>query len=159
MTLKPVMRVHQIDNINKALSFIQSRGIKIIGISAEDVVDRKPMLILSLLFTLAHQDSNKVQVEFMEWLNKVGVPCKNLTTEWRDGKNLCKLLNLLQTGIYQPTENAYQTIAIAMEIAEKNFGIPHILIPSDFQSETDTGVVLMYLNYYKKAYEELKINE
>jgi len=154
VVLKPVSRDDKTNNMTKALIFIRSRGISI-GISGDDVVDGNKQLVLSLLSTLANQGTTKAQVEFIEWLNKVGIPCKNLTTEWKDGKNLCKLLSLLQRGIFQPTNNAYQTLSTIMELTEYNYGIPQMLYPSDFQSESDPGIFLMYLSCFKKKYEEL----
>jgi len=166
VVLSPVLRDEKIKNMSKAIMFMRSH----IAISGEDdqdmfgkierfakkVVNGDKKSLLSLLSTLANQGTTKAQVEFIEWLNKVGIPCNNLTTEWKDGKNLCKLLNLLQRGIFQPTNNAYQTLCTVMEITKYNFGIPQLLYPSDFQSETDPGVSLMYLNCFKTKYEELK---
>jgi len=155
VVLTPVSRDEKTKNMSKALELIHSQNINI-GISGEDVINGDKRAVFSLLSTLANQGTTKAQVEFMNWLNnKVDIPCKNLTTEWKDGKNLCKLLNRLQRGIFQPTTNVYQTISTVMEITDCNFGIPQLLYPSDFQSETDPGVSLMYLNLFKTKYEEL----
>lgn len=40
------MRVHHVNNVNTALAALESSGVKLVNISAADVVDGNPKLIL-----------------------------------------------------------------------------------------------------------------
>jgi filamin len=49
---QPKMRIQKVENNNKAVNFIASEGLKLVGIGAEDIVDHKLKLILGLIWTL-----------------------------------------------------------------------------------------------------------
>lgn len=40
------MRVHQINNVNTALSVLDTNGVKLVNISSNDIVDGNPKLTL-----------------------------------------------------------------------------------------------------------------
>ncbi|VDN25078.1 unnamed protein product [Dibothriocephalus latus] len=46
------MRVHQISNVNKALDFIKSKGVKLVSIGAEEIVDGNVKMTLGMIWTI-----------------------------------------------------------------------------------------------------------
>ncbi|CAF95915.1 unnamed protein product, partial [Tetraodon nigroviridis] len=48
------MRVHKISNVNKALDFIASKGVKLVSIGAEEIVDGNAKMTLGMIWTIIH---------------------------------------------------------------------------------------------------------
>jgi hypothetical protein len=48
----PRMRIQKAENVNKALEFINSRGVKLTNIGPEDIIDGSLKLILGMIWTL-----------------------------------------------------------------------------------------------------------
>ncbi|NXK01164.1 ACTN4 protein, partial [Corythaixoides concolor] len=46
------MRVHKINNVNKALDFIASKGVKLVSIGAEEIVDGNAKMTLGMIWTI-----------------------------------------------------------------------------------------------------------
>lgn len=46
------MRFHKIANVNKALDFIQSKGVKLVSIGAEEIVDGNLKMTLGMIWTI-----------------------------------------------------------------------------------------------------------
>jgi actinin alpha len=45
------LRIHKVQNVNIALQFLESKGVKLVGIGAEEIVDENLKLILGMLWT------------------------------------------------------------------------------------------------------------
>ena len=48
----PKMKIHKIQNVNIGLDFIAKKGVKLWGISSEDIVDENLKLILGMIWTI-----------------------------------------------------------------------------------------------------------
>ena len=88
----------------------------------------------------------------LKWLNsKLGGKVKNFTTDWNDGTVLCELVNALDPGliparVYLQGSWPQKNVKVAMETAEKNWGIPLIISPDDMIcSEVDELSVMTYI--------------
>ncbi|XP_052351805.1 alpha-actinin-1-like [Oncorhynchus keta] len=46
------MRVHKISNVNKALHYITSKGVKLVSIGAEEIVDGNAKMTLGMIWTI-----------------------------------------------------------------------------------------------------------
>ena len=46
------MRFHKIANVNKALDYISSKGVKLVSIGAEEIVDGNSKMTLGLIWTI-----------------------------------------------------------------------------------------------------------
>ncbi|CAH8491653.1 unnamed protein product [Heterobilharzia americana] len=46
------MRFHKIANVNKALEFIKSKGVKLVSIGAEEIVDGNTKMTLGMIWTI-----------------------------------------------------------------------------------------------------------
>jgi len=74
-----------------------------------------------------HLEEKTPQLEFIDWLKSVGISVQNITTDFQDGKNLCKLVNVLGPGLIGPeyiTDDALANAFLAITIAHKKIGIP-----------------------------------
>ena len=45
-------RFHKIANVNKALDFIASKGVKLVSIGAEEIVDGNVKMTLGMIWTI-----------------------------------------------------------------------------------------------------------
>lgn len=46
------MRVHHLNNVNKALSILEQNNVKLVNISSNDIVDGNPKLTLGLVWSI-----------------------------------------------------------------------------------------------------------
>ena len=46
------LRFHKIANVNKALDFIASKGVKLVSIGAEEIVDGNVKMTLGMIWTI-----------------------------------------------------------------------------------------------------------
>ncbi|EGV93020.1 Alpha-actinin-4, partial [Cricetulus griseus] len=92
------MRVHKINNVNKALDFIASKGVKLVSIGAEEIVDGNAKMTLGMIWTIilrfAIQDISVEETSAKEglllWCQRKTAPYKNVNVQnfhisWKDG--------------------------------------------------------------------------
>jgi len=101
------------------------------------------------------------QAEFIHWLNSVGIPVKNLTTDFRDGQNLFKLVKLLDPGIVVDvnTNDALIFVGKLIEVAKDKFKIPAILDAADMVEKPNNLTNMTYLSFYREKYLHKELEE
>uniref|UniRef100_A0ACB8G5K1 Alpha-actinin-1 n=1 Tax=Sphaerodactylus townsendi TaxID=933632 RepID=A0ACB8G5K1_9SAUR len=100
------MRVHKISNVNKALDFIASKGVKLVSIGAEEIVDGNVKMTLGMIWTIilrfAIQDISVEETSAKEglllWCQRKTAPYKNVNIQnfhisWKDGLGFCALIH------------------------------------------------------------------
>jgi len=100
------MRVHKIANVGKALNFIQSKGVKLAGIGAEEIVDGNLKMTLGMIWTIilrfAIQDISVEELSAKEglllWCQRKTAPYKNVNVQnfhmsFKDGLAFCALIH------------------------------------------------------------------
>ncbi|KAK4469499.1 hypothetical protein MN116_007045 [Schistosoma mekongi] len=161
------MRFHKIANVNKALDFIESKGVKLVSIGAEEIVDGNVKMTLGMIWTIilrfAIQD---IQIEdssakegLLLWCQRQTAPYKNVRVEnfhtsFKDGLAFCaiihrnrpQLINYSQLNARDPIKN----LNLAFDVAEKHLDIPKMLDPEDMVSskKCDERSVMAYLSSY-----------
>nr|XP_054753585.1 utrophin-like [Lytechinus pictus] len=98
-----LMRVHQLNNVNRALQVLHQNKVRLVNISSNDIVDGNPKLTLGLVWSIiAHWEAKAVlkdtdssmeqQYErtVLTWCKETTqgyerVDVKNFTSSWRDG--------------------------------------------------------------------------
>ncbi|CAH8478147.1 unnamed protein product [Schistosoma turkestanicum] len=161
------MRFHKIANVNKALDFIESKGVKLVSIGAEEIVDGNVKMTLGMIWTIilrfAIQD---IQIEdssakegLLLWCQRQTAPYKNVRVEnfhtsFKDGLAFCaiihrnrpQLINYSQLNPDEPFEN----LNLAFDVAEKHLDIPRMLDPGDLVNsrKCDERSVMAYLSSY-----------
>ena len=105
---RPRMRIQMIENCNSVVSFVKKKGIPLVNIGGQDIVDGNHNLILGLIFTLilhfglkfsvAHSASGKntPKQNLLAWCALAlpnGPEVREFSSSWRDGKALCRIVN------------------------------------------------------------------
>jgi len=90
------------------------------------------------------------------------IPVSNITTDFQDGKNICKLVNLLQPGSIAPhqvTEDALSTTSLAIDVASQ-LGVPRLVEAVDLVESPDALVNMAYFSFFwEKCVEQEEIKE
>ncbi|XP_050547823.1 utrophin-like, partial [Daktulosphaira vitifoliae] len=97
------MRVHHLNNVNKALQILEQNNVKLVNISSNDIVDGSPKLILGLVWSIilhwqvdchlkelmTELQQTNLEKTLLAWcrcnLEEYGIDIKNFTTCWTDG--------------------------------------------------------------------------
>ncbi|XP_010225778.1 PREDICTED: alpha-actinin-3-like, partial [Tinamus guttatus] len=86
---KGKMRFHKIANVNKALDFIASKGVKLVSIGAEEIVDGNLKMTLGMIWTIilrfAIQDISVEETSAKEglllWCQRKTAPYRNVNVQ------------------------------------------------------------------------------
>ncbi|XP_064484433.1 alpha-actinin isoform X1 [Ornithodoros turicata] len=166
------MRFHKIANVNKALDFIASKGVKLVSIGAEEIVDGNVKMTLGLIWTIilrfAIQDISVEEMTAKEglllWCQRKTAPYKNVNVQnfhlsWKDGLAFCALIHrhrpdLLDYGKLKK-ENPLENLNLAFDVAEKHLNIPRMLDAEDmvYTAKPDDRAVMTYVSCYYHAFQ------
>uniref|UniRef100_H0WH26 F-actin cross-linking protein n=1 Tax=Otolemur garnettii TaxID=30611 RepID=H0WH26_OTOGA len=165
------MRFHKIANVNKALDYIASKGVKLVSIGAEEIVDGNVKMTLGMIWTIilrfAIQDISVEETSAKEglllWCQRKTAPYRNVNiqnfhTSWKDGLGLCALIHRHRSVSvdYRVTheDDPVGNINLAMEIAEKHLDIPKMLDAEDVvcTARPDERAIMTYVSCYYHAF-------
>eukprot|EP00042_Codosiga_hollandica_P042065 m.380603 g.380603 ORF g.380603 m.380603 type:complete len:632 (+) comp56235_c0_seq2:352-2247(+) len=171
----PTKKMQMIENINKALTFIEKvEKIKLVNIGAPDIHAGNVTLLLGLVWTLIlhydiHGHRNKggeakkgsAKSLLLEWCNYICPDRKftNFTSDWMDGMGLTELINELRPGtIPKPHSTDPETCASrAIKAATELMGIPELIDGKDFVSkDCDDLSRMTFIAQFQKYYEAHK---
>ncbi|CAD5224045.1 unnamed protein product [Bursaphelenchus okinawaensis] len=163
-------RFHKIANVSKALQYIQSRGVKLVSVGPEEVVDGNVKLTLGLIWTIilrfAIQEisvgAHSARDGLLLWCQRKTEPyddvdIQNFSTSWKDGLAFCALIHrhrpdLLDYPGLNPREHL-TNLKTAFDVAEKELDIPKMLEPEVLvnSSVPDEKAVMTYVSsFYHK---------
>uniref|UniRef100_A0A8D1QLN1 F-actin cross-linking protein n=1 Tax=Sus scrofa TaxID=9823 RepID=A0A8D1QLN1_PIG len=155
------MRFHKIANVNKALDYIASKGVKLVSIGAEEIVDGNVKMTLGMIWTIilrfAIQDISVEETSAKEglllWCQRKTAPYRNVNIQnfhTSPIQNYFKKLVLLFFMQDDPIGN----INLAMEIAEKHLDIPKMLDAEDlvYTARPDERAIMTYVSCYYHAF-------
>ncbi|XP_076442303.1 alpha-actinin, sarcomeric-like isoform X2 [Babylonia areolata] len=165
------MRFHKIANVNKALDFIASKGVKLVSIGAEEIVDGNVKMTLGMIWTIilrfAIQDITVEEMTAKEglllWCQRKTAPYKNVNVQnfhlsWKDGLAFCALIHRHRPELIDyyklSRENPLENLNTAFDIAEKHLDIPRMLDPEDMvnSAKPDERSVMAYVSSYYHAF-------
>ncbi|KAM6217733.1 alpha-actinin-2 isoform 2-T2 [Rhynchocyon petersi] len=165
------MRFHKIANVNKALDYIASKGVKLVSIGAEEIVDGNVKMTLGMIWTIilrfAIQDISVEETSAKEglllWCQRKTAPYRNVNiqnfhTSWKDGLGLCALIHRHRPDLIDYSklnkDDPVGNINLAMEIAEKHLDIPKMLDAEDLvhTARPDERAVMTYVSCYYHAF-------
>ncbi|XP_014667400.1 PREDICTED: alpha-actinin, sarcomeric-like [Priapulus caudatus] len=165
------MRFHKIANVNKALDFIASKGVKLVSIGAEEIVDGNAKMTLGLIWTIilrfAIQDISMEELTAKEglllWCQRKTAPYKNCNVQnfhlsFKDGLAFCGLIHRHRPELLDyhklRKDNPLENLNLAFDIAEKHLDIPRMLDAEDMVNtvKPDERAVMTYVSCYYHAF-------
>uniref|UniRef100_A0AC11EVQ6 Actinin alpha 2 n=1 Tax=Ovis aries TaxID=9940 RepID=A0AC11EVQ6_SHEEP len=165
------MRFHKIANVNKALDYIASKGVKLVSIGAEEIVDGNVKMTLGMIWTIilrfAIQDISVEETSAKEglllWCQRKTAPYRNVNiqnfhTSWKDGLGLCALIHRHRPDLIDYSklnkDDPIGNINLAMEIAEKHLDIPKMLDAEDIVNtpKPDERAIMTYVSCFYHAF-------
>uniref|UniRef100_A0A8C4HFP6 Actinin, alpha 2b n=1 Tax=Dicentrarchus labrax TaxID=13489 RepID=A0A8C4HFP6_DICLA len=131
------MRFHKIANVNKALDFITSKGVKLVSIGAEEIVDGNVKMTLGMIWTIilrfAIQDIS-------------------------DGLAFCALIHRHRPDLLDYSklnkDDPLGNLNLAFDIAEKHLDIPKMLDAEDIINtpKPDERAIMTYVSCFYHAF-------
>lgn len=165
------MRFHKIANVNKALAYIYSKGVKLVSIGAEEIVDGNCKMTLGMIWTIilrfAIQDITVEELTAKEglllWCQRKTAPYKNVNVQnfhlsFKDGLAFCALIHRHRPDLIDyhklSKENPLENLNTAFNVAEQHLDIPRMLDPEDMvnSAKPDERSVMAYVSSYYHAF-------
>ncbi|XP_026823551.1 dystrophin isoform X9 [Ooceraea biroi] len=163
------MRVHHLNNVNKALQILEQNNVKLVNISSNDIVDGNPKLTLGLVWSIilhwqVHYHLKDLMTELQQtnlektllaWCrqnsqNYPGVDIKNFTTSWSDGLAFNAILHRWKSHLFDFNNIARKhpnaRLDHAFRLAQEHLGIERLLDPEDVNTSVpDKKSIMMYV--------------
>ncbi|KAG5306092.1 DMD protein, partial [Acromyrmex insinuator] len=163
------MRVHHLNNVNKALQILEQNNVKLVNISSNDIVDGNPKLTLGLVWSIilhwqVHYHLKDLMTELQQtnlektllaWCrqnsqNYPGVDIKNFTTSWSDGLAFNAILHKWKSHLFDFNNIARKhpnaRLDHAFRLAQEHLGIERLLDPEDVNTSVpDKKSIMMYV--------------
>ncbi|XP_039222177.1 alpha-actinin-3 [Crotalus tigris] len=168
---KGKMRFHKIANVNKALDFISSKGVKLVSIGAEEIVDGNLKMTLGMIWTIilrfAIQDISVEETSAKEglllWCQRKTAPYRNVNVQnfhisWKDGLALCALIHRHRPDLIDYAklrkDDPIGNLNTAFEVAEKYLDIPKMLDAEDIVNtpKPDEKAIMTYVSCFYHAF-------
>nr|XP_060475720.1 alpha-actinin-1 [Panthera onca] len=175
------MRVHKISNVNKALDFIASKGVKLVSIGAEgegvfvrtlgswwglpmnqhpSLHQASPLTSLSFISLLTETSAKE---GLLLWCQRKTAPYKNVNIQnfhisWKDGLGFCALIHrhrpeLIDYGKLRK-DDPLTNLNTAFDVAEKYLDIPKMLDAEDIvgTARPDEKAIMTYVSSFYHAF-------
>ncbi|GCB77708.1 hypothetical protein scyTo_0017645 [Scyliorhinus torazame] len=136
------MRFHKIANVNKALDYISSKGVKLVSIGAEETSAKEGLLLWCQRKTAPYKNVN----------------VQNFHTSWKDGLALCALIHRHRPDLIDYSklqkDDALYNLNLALEVAEKELDIPKMLDAEDIVNtpKPDQRAIMTYVSCFYHAF-------
>uniref|UniRef100_A0A8C4T652 Actinin, alpha 2b n=1 Tax=Erpetoichthys calabaricus TaxID=27687 RepID=A0A8C4T652_ERPCA len=150
------MRFHKIANVNKALDFIASKGVKLVSIGAEEIVDGNVKMTLGMIWTIILRFA--IQDISVEGKNYAVIFIQFKTIIWKDGLAFCALIHRHRPDLIDYSklnkDDPLGNLNLALEIAEKHLDIPKMLDAEDIVNtpKPDERAIMTYVSCFYHAF-------
>uniref|UniRef100_A0A8C9NDG7 Dystrophin n=1 Tax=Serinus canaria TaxID=9135 RepID=A0A8C9NDG7_SERCA len=163
-------RVHALNNVNKAIHFLQRNNVDLVNIGSSDIVDGNHKLTLGLIWNIilhwqvkdvmknimAGLQQTNSEMILLSWVrqstrNYPQVNVTNFTTSWSDGLAFNALLHSHRPDLFDwnavaSQQSPVQRLDHAFTIARQHLGIEKLLDPEDVATAyPDKKSILMYV--------------
>uniref|UniRef100_A0A8D3D0J9 Actinin alpha 3b n=1 Tax=Scophthalmus maximus TaxID=52904 RepID=A0A8D3D0J9_SCOMX len=139
---KGKMRFHKIANVNKALDYICSKGVKLVSIGAEETSAKEGLLLWCQRKTAPYRNVN----------------VQNFHISWKDGLALCALIHRHRPDLIDYSklrkDDPIGNLNTAFEVAEKFLDIPKMLDAEDIVNtpKPDEKAIMTYVSCFYHAF-------
>jgi Ca2+-binding EF-hand superfamily protein len=142
------MRIQKVENVGKALKFIEEHNVKLASIGPEAIVDYNRTLTLGMVWTVIlrfaisdlSEEGLSAKQGLLLWCQKKtagyhNVDVKDFQDSFKDGLAFCAIIHRHRPELleFDPLnkENARDNLNLAFDVAEKHLGIPKLLDTED----------------------------
>ncbi|XP_022094793.1 dystrophin-like [Acanthaster planci] len=164
------MRLHHLNNVNRALQILSQQQVRLVNISNNDIVDGNPKLTLGLVWSIISHwqaqellnadmsDSSRetsTEKTVLNWCRETtqgyrNVDVRNFTTSWRDGLAFNALLHKYRPNLFDYDAllklNPEARLEHAFRIAHEEFNVHRYLEPEDINVELpDKKSIMIYV--------------
>ncbi|KAG8228277.1 hypothetical protein J437_LFUL006245 [Ladona fulva] len=177
---KGKMRIHCLENVDKALQFLRDQRVHLENMGSHDIVDGNPRLSLGLIWTIIlrfqiqditieetdNQETKSAKDALLLWcqMKTAGyhnVNVRNFTTSWRDGLAFNAIIHKHRPDLIQfdrlSKSNAMYNLNNAFTVAEDKLGLTKLLDPEDVFVETpDEKSIITYVVTYYHYFSKMK---
>ncbi|CAH1402925.1 unnamed protein product [Nezara viridula] len=162
------MRVHKLNNVNRALQILEQNSVKLVNISSNDIVDGNPKLILGLVWSIilhwqvhwslkelmTDAEQTNLEKTLLMWCKqntqKYNVEINNFTTSWSDGLAFNALIHNFRPELFDYANVARRQpnarLNHAFKIAQEFLNIERLLDVEDVNTSVpDKKSIMMYV--------------
>uniref|UniRef100_A0A8C0JFQ5 Spectrin beta, non-erythrocytic 4 n=1 Tax=Chelonoidis abingdonii TaxID=106734 RepID=A0A8C0JFQ5_CHEAB len=165
------MRIHSLENVDKALQFLKEQRVHLENVGSHDIVDGNHRLTLGLIWTIIlrfqiqvikietedNRETRSAKDALLLWcqMKTAGVNIQNFTTSWRDGWILLtpEIIDFSKLTKSNATYNLQQ----AFNVAEQQLGLTKLLDPEDVNMESpDEKSIITYVVSFYHYFSKMK---
>jgi len=177
---KGKMRIHCLENVDKALQFLRDQRVHLENMGSHDIVDGSSRLTLGLIWTIIlrfqiqditieeteNQETKSAKDALLLWcqMKTAGyhnVNIRNFTTSWRDGLAFNAIIHKHRADLIQyeklSRSTAMYNLNNAFNVAESKLGLTKLLDAEDiFVEQPDEKSIITYVVTYYHYFSKLK---
>uniref|UniRef100_A0A8D2LEI7 Spectrin beta chain n=1 Tax=Varanus komodoensis TaxID=61221 RepID=A0A8D2LEI7_VARKO len=174
------MRIHCLENVDKALQFLKEQRVHLENMGSHDIVDGNHRLTLGLIWTIIlrfqiqdisvetedNKEKKSAKDALLLWcqMKTAGYPnvnIHNFTTSWRDGLAFNAIVHKHRPDLIDIDNlkkcNAHYNLQNAFNIAEKELGLTKLLDPEDVNvDQPDEKSIITYVATYYHYFSKMK---
>uniref|UniRef100_A0A7N8XK87 Spectrin beta chain n=1 Tax=Mastacembelus armatus TaxID=205130 RepID=A0A7N8XK87_9TELE len=174
------MRIHCLENVDKALQFLKEQRVHLENVGSHDIVDGNHRLTLGLIWTIIlrfqiqvikietedNRETRSAKDALLLWcqMKTAGYPevnIQNFTTCWRDGLAFNALIHRHRPDLIEfhklTRSNATHNLQQAFNVAEQHLGLTKLLDPEDVNTENpDEKSIITYVVSYYHYFSKMK---
>ncbi|KAM4771567.1 spectrin beta chain, non-erythrocytic 1 isoform 1-T1 [Rhinophrynus dorsalis] len=174
------MRIHCLENVDKALQFLKEQRVHLENMGSHDIVDGNHRLILGLIWTIIlrfqiqdisvetedNKEKKSAKDALLLWcqMKTAGYPnvnIHNFTTSWRDGMAFNALIHKHRPDLIDfdklKKSNAHYNLQNAFNLAEQHLGLTKLLDPEDISVDhPDEKSIITYVVTYYHYFSKMK---
>ncbi|KAM9733521.1 spectrin beta chain, non-erythrocytic 4 isoform 2-T2 [Menidia menidia] len=174
------MRIHCLENVDKALQFLKEQRVHLENVGSHDIVDGNHRLTLGLIWTIIlrfqiqvikietedNRETRSAKDALLLWcqMKTAGYPevnIQNFTTCWRDGLAFNALIHRHRPDLIEfhklTRSNATHNLQQAFNVAEHHLGLTKLLDPEDVNTENpDEKSIITYVVSYYHYFSKMK---
>ncbi|XP_075771677.1 spectrin beta chain, non-erythrocytic 4 isoform X2 [Pelodiscus sinensis] len=174
------MRIHSLENVDKALQFLKEQRVHLENVGSHDIVDGNHRLTLGLVWTIIlrfqiqvikietedNRETRSAKDALLLWcqMKTAGYPevsIQNFTTSWRDGLAFNALIHRHRPEIVDFSKltksNATYNLQQAFNTAEQQLGLTKLLDPEDVNTENpDEKSIITYVVSFYHYFSKMK---
>ncbi|XP_043536626.1 spectrin beta chain, non-erythrocytic 4-like [Chiloscyllium plagiosum] len=167
------MRIHSLENVDKALQFLKEQRVHLENVGSHDIVDGNHRLTLGLIWTIIlrfqiqvikintedNRETRSAKDALLLWCQMKtagypGVNVQNFTSSWSDGLAFNALIHKHRSDLIDfdklQKSNTTFNLQQAFNVAEQQLGVAKLLDPEDVNMENpdEKSIVTYVVSYY-----------